>query len=164
MPRGSSSGFGAVLPLFFLSVLPNPLLSAGSGSGKTPLSEAQGCRFFVMVQFRPADALLSPKPGGDQGTLFARHVVQGYVRVCVSYFILSCVLYLLYFFFSTIHFPPPRGCRCCHLPSRVFVVSSSNPPPCRWPAGGFSHDFSLVLAPVFSSISTRARLAIVHFL
>ena len=109
MPRGSSSGFGAVLPLFFLSVLPNPLLSAGSGSGKTPLSEAQGCRFFVMVQFRPADALLSPKPGGDQGTLFARHVVQGYVRVCVSYFILSCVLYLLYFFFFRPYISPPRG-------------------------------------------------------
>ena len=28
-------------------------------------------------------------------------------------------------------FPPSRGCRCCHLPSRVFVVSSSNPPQCR---------------------------------
>ena len=24
-----------------------------------------------------------------------------------------------------------------------------NPPPCRWPAGGFWYDFSLVLAPVF---------------
>ena len=34
----------------------------------------------------------------------------------------------------------------------------------RWPAGGFSHDFSLVLMPVFPSISTRARLAIVPFL
>ena len=62
------------------------------------------------------------------------------------------------------HFPPSGGCRCCHLPSRVFVVSSFNPPPCRWPAGGFSHEFSVVLAPVFPSISTRARLAIVLFL
>ena len=43
-------------------------------------------------------------------------------------------------------------------------LSSSNPPLCRWPAGGCSHDFSLVLAPVFPSLSTRARLAIVPFL
>ena len=70
-----------------------------------PLSKAQGCRFFVIVQFRPADALLSPEPGGDQGTLFARNVVQDYVRVCMSYFIF-CVLYLFYFVFSTKHFPP----------------------------------------------------------
>ena len=65
----------------------------GQGSGKTPLSEAQGCRLFAIVQFRPADALLSPDPGGDQGTLFARNVVQGYVRVCVS----SSIFYVLYF-------------------------------------------------------------------
>ena len=70
----------------------------GQGSGKTPLSEVQGCHLFVIVQFRPADALLSPEPGGDQGTLFARHVVQGYVRVCVSFFIF-CVLFLFYFVF-----------------------------------------------------------------
>ena len=69
------------------------------------LSEAQGCRLFVIVQFRPADALLSLEPGGDQGTLFACNVVQGYVRVCVSYFIF-CVLYLFYFVFSSKHFPP----------------------------------------------------------
>ena len=30
--------------------------------------------------------------------------------------------------------------------------------------GGVSHDFSLVLAPVFPSISTRDRLAIVPYL
>ena len=71
----------------------------GLGSGKTPLSEEQGCRLFVIVQFRPADALLSPEPGGDQGTLFARSVVQGYVRVCVSS-LMFCVLYLFYFVFS----------------------------------------------------------------
>ena len=61
-----------------------------------PLYDAQGCRLFVIVQFRPADALLSPEPGGDQGTLFARNVVQGYVRACVSSFIF-CVLYLSFF-------------------------------------------------------------------
>ena len=71
-----------------------------------PLSEAQGCRFFVIVQFRPADALLSPKPGGDQGTLFARNVVQGYVRVCASSFFVLCVLYSFYIRFSPKQFPP----------------------------------------------------------
>ena len=79
----------------------------GQGSGKTAPSEAQGCRFFVVVQFRPAGALLSPEPGGDQGTLFARNVVQGYVRVCVSYFIFMCVAFVLVCF-SAKHFPP-RG-------------------------------------------------------
>ena len=149
---------------FFLFVLTNPLLSPGPGSGKTPLSEAQGCRFFVIVQFRSADALLSPEPWGDQGTLFARDVIQGYVRVCVSSFTF-CVLCLFYFvFFRPNICPPLRGCRCCHLPSRVFVDSSSNPPLRRWPAGGFLHDFFLVLASVLSSISARARLAIVPFM
>ena len=68
----------------------------GQSSGETPLYEARGCHFFVIVQFLPADAFLSPEPGGDQGTLFARQVVQGYVRVCVSSF-MFCVLHLLYF-------------------------------------------------------------------
>ena len=72
----------------------------GQGSGRTPLSEAQGCRFFVVVQFRPADALLSPEPGGDQGTLFERSVVQGYVRACVSFFNLLCVVFVLLCFFG----------------------------------------------------------------
>ena len=80
----------------------------GQGSGKTSLSEAQGCRLFVIVQFRPADALLSPAPGGNQGTLFARNVVQGYVRVCVSYFIF-CVLYLFYFVFFRLNPSPLAG-------------------------------------------------------
>ena len=85
-----------------------PCSVPGQGSGKTPLFEAQGCRLVAIVQFRPADALLSPEPGGDQDTLFARNVVQGYVRVCVSYFIF-CVLYLFCFVFSTKHFPPKRA-------------------------------------------------------
>ena len=119
--------------------------------------------FSPLFNFALPTPSSSQNPASDQGTLFARNVVQGYVRVCVSYFIF-CVLHLFYFVFSTKHSPPSRGCRYCHLPSRVFVVSSSNPLPCRWPAGGFSHDFSLVLAPVFPSISTRARLAIVPFL
>ena len=80
----------------------------GQGSGKTPLSEAQGYRFFVVVQFHPADALLSPKPGGDQGTLFARNVVQGYVRVGVSSFTF-CVLYLFYSVFFDKMLSPLTG-------------------------------------------------------
>ena len=43
----------------------------------------------------------SAQSRGDQGTLFERNVVQGYVRVCVS-FLIFCVLYLFYFVFSTI--------------------------------------------------------------
>ena len=149
--------------MFFIMSCRTPCSVPGQGSGETSLSEAQGCRFFVMIQFRPADALLSPEPGGDQRALFARNVVQGYVRVCVSNFIF-CVLYTFYVVFSAKRLPPSRGCRCCHFPSRVFVVSSSNSPPCRWPAGGFSYDLSLVLAPVFPSISTRARLTILPVL
>ena len=72
----------------------------------TPLSEAQDCRFFVFVQFRPFDTLLSPEPGGDQGTLFAHNVVQGYMQDCVLSF-LFCVLYLLYLF--RLNTSPPRG-------------------------------------------------------
>ena len=56
---------------------------------------------------RLQDALLSPEPGSDHGTLFARNVVQGYVRVCVSYFIF-CVLYLFHFVFR-LNTPPPSG-------------------------------------------------------
>ena len=103
--RESWSGFGAVLSIFYF-VLSTPLLSVGQASGKTPLSEAQDCRFFVIVEFRPADALLSPEPGGDQGTLFARHVVQGYVRACVLF--LCCVCSTV---FPAKHFPPSWGCR-----------------------------------------------------
>ena len=55
----------------------------GQNTGETPPSEAQGCCFFVVVQFRPDDALLSPEPGSDQGTLLARNVLQGYVWACV---------------------------------------------------------------------------------
>ena len=47
----------------------------------------------MFVQIRPADALLSPEPGGDQGTLFAHNVVQGYIRDCVL-----SLLFVLYLF------------------------------------------------------------------
>ena len=71
----------------------------GQGSGKTPLTQAEGCRIFVIVQFRPADTLLSPEPGGDKGTLFPRNEVQGYVRVCVSslIFLVCCVCSTFFF-------------------------------------------------------------------
>ena len=64
--------------------------------------------FSSIVQFRPADALLSPEPGGDQGTLLARNVVQGYVRACVSsfFYFVRVVFDLLFFRLNS---PPPRG-------------------------------------------------------
>ena len=72
----------------------------GRNSGKTLIFEAQGCRFFVVVQFRPADALLSPEPEDDQGSLFARNVVHDYVRAYVlSFTLFLCVFYLFYFAF-----------------------------------------------------------------
>ena len=58
----------------------------------------------MFVQIRPADALLSPEPGDDQGTLFMNNVVRGYTTVCYSVFF---VLYLLYFFW--LDTSPPRG-------------------------------------------------------
>ena len=73
---------------------------SGQDSGKTLLYEAQGGRFFVVFQFHPADALFSPEPGGDQGTLFARNVVQGYVRACVSRSFFLCVVFVLIFLFG----------------------------------------------------------------
>ena len=69
-----------------------PCSVPGQGLGTTPPSEAQGCRFFVVVQYRPADALLSPEPRGDQGTLFARNVVH-------------TGLLFLFLFFTHIYFP-----------------------------------------------------------
>ena len=89
-------GFRGGFPLFFFLSCRTPW--------SVPLSEAQGCRFFF-AHFRPADALLISEPGGDQSTLFARNVVQGYVRVCVLSFIF-CVLYLFHFVFSSEDFPP----------------------------------------------------------
>ena len=68
--------------------------------------EAQDYRLVVFVHIRPADALLSPEPGGDQGTLFARNIVQGYVRACVLF---SCVVFVL--LFSARPFPPSWGCK-----------------------------------------------------
>ena len=73
---------------------------SGQGSGKTPLSEAQDCRFFILIKFRPADALLSPEQGGNQGTLFVRNVVQDYVRACVSAFIFFVCCICSAFFFG----------------------------------------------------------------
>ena len=50
---------------------------------------------YIMVSSAgPADALLSPEPGGDQSTLFARNVVQGYARACLSFYF-GCVVFVL---------------------------------------------------------------------
>ena len=84
----------------------------------TPLSEARDCQFFDFVQFRPAEALLTPEPGGDKGILFAHNATQGYIRdyVLFRFFVLFVLL------ISGNHSSPLRGCRWCHLPFRVFAV------------------------------------------
>ena len=104
-PEGLRRVLGRFFHYFVFLSCRTPISVPGHGSGKTPLFEAQGCLLFVIVPFGPADALLRPEAGGDQGTLFARNVVKGYVRVCVSSSII-CVLYFFYFFFSSTHFPP----------------------------------------------------------
>ena len=93
----------------------------GQGSGKTMMSEAQGCRLFVIVEFRPADALFGPESGGDQGTLFVRNVVQGY-GLCVI-FCLFCAVFVLLCFFSSEHFLKQAG---------VYVLPPSIPGICRF--------------------------------
>ena len=40
--------------------------------------------------------------GGDQGTLFACNVVQGYVRACVSSYIFVCCIWSTLFFGETL--------------------------------------------------------------
>ena len=107
-PESLRRVLGRLFNYFFFLTCRTPCSVPGQGSGKTPLSEAQGCRLFVIVQFRPADAFLSPEPGGDQGTLFARNMVQGYVRVCVSFFFFY-VLYLFYFVFFCLSTSSPSG-------------------------------------------------------
>ena len=157
----SWSGFGSVLTIF-LSCR-SPCSVSGQGSGNTPLSEAQDCRFFVVAQFCPADALLSPEPGGDQGTLFARNVVQGYVRACVSSFIyFLCVVFVL---LSRLNTSPPRGAvgDAAFHPGYLSFPRLT-PHHANGPWEFFLYDFSLVLAPAFPFISTRARLALVPFL
>ena len=105
---GLGSGCFFTFFLFFFYSGRTPFSVPGQGSGKTPLSEAQGCRFFVVVQFRPADALLSTDPGNDQGTLFAHDVVQGYVLACVSFLTFLHVVYC-YTFFSGQTLSPIAG-------------------------------------------------------
>ena len=86
-----------------------------------------------------------------------------YRSVCLFKSFVCCIRSTLFFRLNT---SPRRGAvGVATFHPGYFVVSSSNPPPWRWPAGVFSHDFSLVLlAPEIPSISTRARLAIVPFL
>ena len=87
---------GAVLTIFF-SLADPPSQCRARVRVITPPSEAQDSRFFVVVQIRPSDALLSPEPGGEQGTLFTHNVVQGYIRVCVSIFIFLCCICFTFF-------------------------------------------------------------------
>ena len=159
----SSESLGLVLGRFFhfLFVLRNPLLRIRARARvKRRYLRRRTVAFSSLFNF----ALPTPFSAQSRGATKVPCSRVTWYRAMygpVCHLLFFCVLYLFYFVFSAKHFPLSRDCRCGHLPSRVFVVSSSNPPPCRWPAGGLSHDFSLVLAPVFPSISTRARLAIV---
>ena len=86
---GNSKHFFLVLP-----PPPAPALCRPRVRVITPLSEAQDCRFFVFVQFRPADTHLSPKPGGVRDTLFAINAAQGYRGLCVIFCFVFFVLNL----------------------------------------------------------------------
>ena len=59
--------------------------------------------------------------------------------------------------------PPSRAVGVATFHPGYLSFPRLTPPPCQWPAGDFSHDFSLVLALVLPSISTRARLALYLF-
>ena len=101
------AGCAAVISFFFLVLpAPPPTLCQARVRVFTPLPEAQDYRFFVFVQFRPADALLSSEPGGEQGTLLAHNVVQGYIRDCMLFFIYFCVVFVL---IDSAIPSPPRG-------------------------------------------------------
>ena len=58
----------------------------------------------MFVQIRPADALLRPEPGGDQGTLFTHNVVRG----CTGLYVICifCVVFVLLF---RLDISRPRG-------------------------------------------------------
>ena len=89
---------------FFVLPCRTPCSVPGLGSGITQLSEAQGCRFFVLVQFRPADALLSPKPRVPCLRLTWHRAMYGSVCHLLS----LCVVFVPpCFFVSTL--PPLAG-------------------------------------------------------
>ena len=140
--------------MFSQSCRPTPGLCRARVWVITPLSEAQGCRFFVFVQFRCAAPSATPT-----GTLFVLNIVQGYIRDCV----LSCVFLCCTCLLSAKHFSPLRGCKWCHLPFRVFVVSSSNPP-MPMVRGMFSASLLPCITPLLPFVSTKVCLVIVPFL
>ena len=144
--------------IFFIGPADSPAQCPARVCVITPPSEAQDCRYSVVVKFRPSDALLNPQPGGDQGTLLRITWYRAiYGNVCyLSFF---CVVFVL--FFVRKNFPPWRGCRRRLLPFRVFVVSSSNFPQSQWSAGDFRRDLSLGLAPLSPFTSMRVCFAIV---
>ena len=62
------------------------------------------------------------------------------LRDCVLLFYVCCICCTIFGYLCNILFPS-RGCSSCHLPCRIFVVSSSPPTPSRWAVGVFWHDF-----------------------
>ena len=147
---------GRFFPFFFSFLSRRTRCSVpGQGSGKTPLSEAQGCRRFVVVQFRPADALLSPEPGGRPVYGSVCHLLCFARCICSDFF---------FFFFRLKPFSPSGAAGVDTFHPGYSSFPRLTPRLADGPREVFSHDFSLVLAPVVPSISTRARLAIVPFL
>ena len=125
--------------------------------------------YFAIARSRAREGPL-PTPSSAQsrgGTRVPCSRVTWYRAMygSVCHVLSFCVLHLFYFGFSAQHFlPPSRGCVGVATFHLGYLSFPRLTPRHADGAGGFSHDFSLVLAPVFPSISTRAPLAIVPFL
>ena len=122
----SWSGVEAVLSVFVPLCRP-PCSVPGQGSGKTSLPDGQDLPFLSRVSIWPCRRPSQPRTVERPGyPVRASRSTGLYTGLCVI-FILYWVLCLSHFF-SVKHSPPSRGCRCCHLPSWAFAVSSSYPP------------------------------------
>ena len=101
--------WGGSFFFFFRYVLRNPCLVQGQGSGKTPLSEAQGCRHFIMFNF-PLPTPFSAQSQGATRVPCSRVTWYRamYWSVChLSYFV-CCIRSTLFCF----GYPLPRSRRC----------------------------------------------------
>ena len=136
--------------IFFIPADPPAQCRAGVWVIRS-LSHAQDYRFFVFVHSRPADALLSPEPGGDQGTPFTHNVT----RDCVIFFV------FFLFYFLLLDASPRRGTVgsvTFHLGICCFFLPPPSPP-CRWGCGRFLGTTSPCLRACVSIQFTFLRLA-----